>query len=72
VFVMPFMEVTVIWQLGPVAVLPPLFVGGVMVGKSRGGENDGCEGEDDGLGFHGGSPSVVTGLSSAETPGGYT
>jgi len=68
VFVMPFMEVTVIWQLGPVAVLPPLFVGGVMVGKSRGGENDGCEGENDGLSFHGGSPGGE--FTGAETPGG--
>jgi len=36
-----------------------------MVGESRGGENDGCEGENDGLGFHGVPPR---GWGGAESP----
>jgi len=54
---MPFVEVAVAWQIDPVAVLPPLFIGAIMVGKSRGGEKRGGEGEGDGLSFYVDSPS---------------
>lgn len=36
----------------PMPLLAPLFVGAVMVGKSRGGENGGREGKNDDWGFH--------------------
>jgi len=48
---MAFKQVTVIRYFGPVALFRPWSSVRLMVGENRGGENDGCEGENDGLVF---------------------
>jgi len=57
--IMALKYIAALSYFGPVALFLPQAkeAGLVMVGKSRGGENDGHEGENDGQGFHGVAPS---------------